>query len=197
MLVDPNSGFLCGSQIRILESEQREKSYNQTFITKNFTRILYIDKTYDIDTSRLAYDWYSSNESIATVTSYGTILGKEVGTVKIIGVLKSDPSRVYIKEFTVIDDRNVGEITVNSTYEVKYSDLTDNTFKLNLEKINCPYPWLQDYSWSITSDVHNSDINAYMNVWGDITVNKQGCFTLTGIYLKNENITVVIHVVVK
>lgn len=197
LLVDPNSGFLCGSQIRILESEQREKSYNQTFITKNFTRILYIDKTYDIDTSRLAYDWYSSNESIATVTSYGTILGKEVGTVKIIGVLKSDPSKVYIKEFTVIDDRNVGEITVNSTYEVKYSDLTDNTFKLNLEKINCPYPWLQDYSWSITSDVHNSDINAYMNVWGDITVNKQGCFTLTGIYLKNENITVVIHVVVK
>lgn len=196
LVADPNSAMPCGSQVKVYEMNQREKSYKQTFITKNFTRIICIDDIYDVETSRLKYDWYSCDEEIATVSSFGTVLGKKVGTVLIIAILKEDPSKVYAKEFTIVEDRDTTPIVVNNVYEVKYSQIVDNKFDLELEKVNCPYPWLQDYNWTIEM-CDDSTILANMDYWGEITINGTGCFILTGEYIKNSRVTVIIHVIVE
>ena len=114
-----------------------------------------------------------------------------------ITVLKSDPSKVFIKEFTIINDTGSDPLVVNSTYKVKYSELTNGKFHFNLEKTNCPYPWLQYYNWSLDTTCHNSGIIASMDDWGEITVDGPGCFTLTGAYCLNSRVTVVVHVVVE
>ena len=59
-------------------------------ITEGFTRSIYLmveDRLRD-PMSRLEYEWYSSNESVVTVSSYGTVLARQVEidtTVKITG----------------------------------------------------------------------------------------------------------------
>lgn len=198
LVTDPDQGTLCGSQINIIEMNHFNKSYRQTFITVGFTRLIYPNYNYGISPSRLDYDWYSSNTSIATVTNYGTVLGKSAGTVKIMAVLKSDPSKVYVKEFTIINDTGTGIVEIHSTYTVKYSrDVVNGKFHFDMEKINCPYPWLQDYTWSLNNNCHGNSIGASMDNWGDITINGTGCFTLTGTYNVNSRYRVIIHFVIE
>ncbi|HPX83821.1 MAG TPA: hypothetical protein PLR16_00855 [Bacilli bacterium] len=197
LVTDPDCDTLCGSQIRIIEMNQTNKSYRGTFITKDFTRLIYPDYNFGVSASRLDYYWYSNDETKATVTPYGTVFGRGLGTVKIMAVLKSDPSKVFIKEFTIINDTGSDPLVVNSTYKVKYSELTNGKFHFNLEKTNCPYPWLQYYNWSLDTTCHNSGIIASMDDWGEITVDGPGCFTLTGAYCLNSRVTVVVHVVVE
>ncbi len=198
LMTDPESGALCGSQINTIEMNSQVKSYNELFITKSFTRIIYPNYNYIYDTSssRLDYYWYSSNESIATVTDYGTVLGKNVGTVKIMAVLKEDPSKVFIKEFTIIEDAGTDPLIVNSTLTVNYSETDSGTFRLALEEVNCPYPWFQDYSWSLFIPEQENALTVYLDEWGNIAVNQVGGFVLTGSYLKNNRITVIIDVIV-
>ena len=198
LVTDPDQGTLCGSQINIIERNHSNKSYRQSFITVGFTRLIYPNYNYGISPSRLDYDWYSSNTSIATVTNYGTVLGKSAGTVKIMAVLKSDPSKVFVKEFTIINDIGSGIVEIHSTYTVKYSrDVVNGKFHFDIEKINCPYPWLQDYTWSLNNNCHSNSIGASMDNWGDITINGTGCFTLTGTYNVNSRYRVIIHFVIE
>ncbi len=198
LVTDPDQGTLCGSQINIIEMNHSNKSYRENYITVGFTRLIYPDYNYGISPSRLDYNWYSSNTSIATVTNYGTVLGKSLGTVKIMAVLKSDPSRVYVKEFTIIEDISYNTVEVHSTYTVKYSrDVVNGKFHFDMEKINCPYPWLQDYTWSLNNNCHNDSFSASMDHWGDITINGTGCFTLTGTYNVNRKYKVIIHFVIE
>jgi subtilisin family serine protease len=197
LVTDPDPATLCGSQINIIEMNNTNKSYRQSFITKQFTRIIYPDYNYEISASRLDYHWYSSNETIATVTDFGTVLGKNVGTVKIMAVLKSDPSKVFAKEFTIINDTGTEQLVVTSTYTVKYLETNNGKFKLHLEKVNCPYPWFQDYNFSVFIPDQANDIGVNIDEWGYITVSGTGFFTLTGIYLKNSRVTVVINVIIE
>lgn len=198
LVTDPDQGTPCGSQINIIERNHSNKSYRQSFITVGFTRLIYPNYNYGISPSRLDYDWYSSNTSIATVTNYGTVLGKSAGTVKIMAVLKSDPSKVFVKEFTIINDIGSGIVEIHSTYTVKYSrDVVNGKFHFDIEKINCPYPWLQDYTWSLNNNCHGNSIGASMDNWGDITINGTGCFTLTGTYNVNSRYRVIIHFVIE
>ncbi len=198
LVTDPDQGTLCGSQINIIERNHSNKSYRQSFITVGFTRLIYPNYNYGISPSRLDYDWYSSNTSIATITNYGTVLGKSAGTVKIMAVLKSDPSKVFVKEFTIINDIGSGIVEIHSTYTVKYSrDVVNGKFHFDMEKINCPYPWLQDYTWSLNNNCHGNSIGASMDNWGDITINGTGCFTLTGTYNVNSRYRVIIHFVIE
>src|SRR5690554_3954770 len=197
LVTDPDSATPSGSQINIIEMNNSTKSYRQSFITKNFTRLIYPDYNYDVSASRLDYHWYSSNENIATVTDFGTVLGKNVGTVKIMAVLKEDPSKVFVKEFTIIEDTGTEPLVVESTLTVKYSETDNGTFKLNLEKVNCPYPWFQDYIWNVFIPEQENDINIVYYSWGHFTVNNTGNFVLTGKYLKNSRVTVIINVIVE
>lgn len=197
LVTDPDSATPSGSQINIIEMNNPLKSYRQSFITKGFTRIIYPDYNYEVPASRLDYHWYSSNENIATVTDFGTVLGKNVGTVKIMAVLKEDPSKVFVKEFTIIEDTGTEPFVVNSTLTVKYSETDNGTFKLNLEKVNCPYPWFQDYNWNLYIPCQGNNISVIYDVWGFITVSDTGEFILTGNYLKNSRVTVIINVIIE
>lgn len=73
------------------------------------------------DESRLKYNWSSSNEEVATISSYGTISALTEGTVKITGTYQDDPTKYcdfYINVYS-------GDIS-NRSYTVKFID-TDGT----------------------------------------------------------------------
>jgi hypothetical protein len=197
LVTDPDYLTPCGSQITIIEMNNPNKSYRQTVITKDFTRLIYPDYNYGVSASRLDYHWYSSDENIAIVTDYGTVLGKNVGTVKIMAVLKSDPSKVFVKEFTIINDTGTEPLVVNSSYSVKYSETDNGKFQLELEKVNCPFPWFQDYNWSLFIPCQENSISVNIDQWGYLTVNGTGFFTLSGTYLKNSRITIIINVIIE
>lgn len=185
----------CGSEINILESNITNKSYYRTSITVGFTRLIYIDSNSDYPLSRLYYSWYSSDESIATVTQYGIVLGRSSGTVKILAVLKSDPSIIFEKDFTIHTDNGVGSIVVNNNISIKYSSTNNGSFHLELENVNIPYPMYTYYSWATTNE--SSGLMVENDSWGNYTVNTYGSFTLTASdYIYNSRITIVINVVI-
>jgi len=199
LVTDPDYLTLAGSQINIVESNINiyDRSYRENHITVGFTRLIYPNYNYGISPSRLDYEWYSSDETIATVTNYGTVLGKSAGTVKIMAVLKSDPSKVYVKDFIILDDVGCEIIEIQSSYTVKYSrDVINDKFHFDIEKINCPYPWLQDYIWE-NFYCHSDFIDANMDSLGYINVNGTGCFTLIGTYKVNNRFKVIIHFVIE
>ena len=80
LVLDPHFAN-CGCQINIIEMNEPIKCFRQTFITWHFTRLIYPDCNYGVPASRLEYYWYSSNEQIATVSQYRTVLGKNLGMV--------------------------------------------------------------------------------------------------------------------
>ena len=176
-LVDPGSEWLCGSQINIVEMYNTNKSYNSNQITNGFTRVVYLNSILGISDSRLDYEWYSSNNSIIDVTRYGTVLGCGIGTAKIMAVLKSDLSKAFVKNFTVVEDDDTGLIVVESNYYVDFEETENGLFHLELEKLNCPYPMYQYYNWSITN---NAGINVYNDFWGNYFVDRSGSFTIVG-----------------
>lgn len=200
LLVDPGSDWDCGSQINIIEMYSSNKSYNSTNITEGFTRIIYMNEPLGLSGSRLDYYWYSSNESIATVTNYGTVLGRNAGMVKIMAVLKEDPSKVFVKQFTIIEDDGTGYTPVESNYTIKYSDTDNGTFHLELEDVLCPYPWYQYYTWRTYVPCQYEDIIVTNDIWGNYTVSGPGTFDLTGeFYIYNTiyiTVVVIIHVTV-
>lgn len=199
-LVDPGSEWKCGSQINIIEMNSSNKSYNNSDITEGFTRIIYMNKNLGLSESRLDYYWYSSNESIATVTNYGTVLGRNAGTVKIMAVSKDDSSKAFIKQFTIIKDDGTGYTLVESNYIIKYSDTNNGLFHLELENVVCPYPWYQYYTWSTYVPCQYEDPIVTNDNWGNYSVSGPGTFDLTGqFYIYNTvyiTVVVMIHVTV-
>jgi len=191
LYTDPNSSGMYGTQISIVERTEEEKSFGETFITKGFTRLVFIDSTYGYSNSRLDYEWYSSNEDVLKVTQYGTVLGKSVGTAKIIGVNKNNPSIIFIKEFTVIDNTNI--LTHTIEIEQTYSLSSDEELYINLTSNNCPYPMIQYYNFEV---IQGSD-NATINPFGKVTVNTCESIVILGTYTLNENyrIKITINVV--
>lgn len=197
--VDPDQLTTSGSQINIMERDTpiSQRSYGANHITVGFTRIIYINHLYGISQSRLDYNWYSSNENVATVSAYGTVLGKKAGTVKIMAVLKTDPSKTFVKEFTIIEDSGTEEVLIENLYKVTYSELENGKFHLDMEKLNCPYPWIQDYTWDIVIPTSETNLTAQMDAFGYITVNQTGTFTIIGEYKTNSRFKVLITVVVE
>lgn len=200
LLVDPGVDWDCGSQINIIEMNSIDKSYNETFVTEGFTRIIYMNEQFGIPKSRLEYYWKSSDESIATITNYGTLFGKKEGTVKIMVSLKSDLSKVFVKQFTVIKDDGTGYTPIESNYTVKYSETDNGTFHLHLENVLCPYPWYQYYTWTTYIPCQNEDQLITNDCWGNYTVSGPCTFDLIGqSYVYNTKyitIVVIIHVTV-
>ena len=106
LVTDParNQGFPLGSEVTF-----NNGSLLGNTITEGFTRNLYLmveDRLRD-PMSRLDYDWYSSNENVAKVTKYGTVLALNVienTTVTIYAINKDDPSIVYKKDFIILKE---------------------------------------------------------------------------------------------
>ena len=181
LMVDPNAPGMYGSQIAIVERNKVNKSYGETYITKGFTRLLFIDSSYDYPTSRTQYEWYSSDENILTVSNYGTVLGISEGTAKVIGVNINNPGIIFIKEFTVVDnvDEEVYIVEINQAYSLS----SDEELILDLKANNCPYPHIQYYDFDIISCEGEAD----MLTFGRVIPYTAGKIIVEGVYCLNSN----------
>lgn len=186
-----NPSKTCGSHINIYEKDlpRSEKSYGGNEILKGFTRVIYLDQSKVGACYNSDYYWYSSNNSIATISSFGTIHAKLVGTVRIMAVNKIDPSEVYIKDFNIVNNSNSNVVSIQLSGEF---DLSDGEYTLVLTVTNCPYPMIQYYNWTMQKD---DDVEADMNGWGIVKANTNAntprTIILTGDYIYNMNYKII------
>ena len=75
------------------EVTQNDGEREGTTLSVGYTRCLYLDGDAPSQ-SRLDYTFTSSNTNIATVSAYGTVEAKSVGTVVITCTYKKDPTKV-------------------------------------------------------------------------------------------------------
>lgn len=193
LIPDPDSGTLCGSQINIMEKDiiWYDRSYRRTNITEGFTRNIYLDRIYAPSVSRLDYNWYSSNEYIATVTEFGTVLGKTPGIVSIMAVYIDNLSIFFIQTFSIINDTNVENVTLD-IYQI-HSLSVDGDYQIKLTTQNSPYNWIQYYIWNVEVVTQEKDLLVSLDGWGNLTTNGTGEVVLIGEYTLNSRFTVVIH----
>lgn len=201
LMIDPGTQFLCGSEINVLEQNLSisQKSYFSNVITAGFTRLLYLNHHILTNISRENYNWYSSDESIATVTHYGTVRGISPGTVKIMAIDMNNYSIAFIKEFIIVSDANVSSMIVNNNASFDYNrDTIDGTFRLPLELYKCPYPLYSLYTWSVVINSGGDNFSVLLDGYANITVNGLGDFTLYGLYYTStlNIITVVINITI-
>ena len=190
LVADPYyTGYDLGTEVLFNNGE-----CNTYTITEGFTRNIYLmveDRLRD-PMSRLEYEWYSSNESVATVSSYGTVLARKVEidtTVKIFAVLKEDPSIVYFKEFTILNDEE--EELIEIELDMSYSYSAENgTYQLELTNTNCPYPMIQYYYWNI---VNENEGTVSINSWGQVTATSPCSCVIIGTYKLNPRVKIIIN----
>ena len=191
LLPDPLQSINCGSQINVVEKDinYAYRSYGENTILEGFTRIIYLSNW----TSRTDYYWYSSNEDVAMVTDFGTVLAKDVSQnteIKIMAVNKHNPSVVYIKEFIILNDNenyNSSPIDINISMTVSVSTLTS----INFGNVHVPYNFLQYYNWESS----NSDY-AIVDSFGRVYAYRDGIgelVTITGVYIYNPRVKININ----
>ena len=194
LVADPYyTGYDLGTEVLFNEGE-----CDKYYITEGFTRNIYLmveDRLRD-PMSRLDYDWYSSNEAVATVTNYGTVLAMPVTedtTVTIYAVLKDDPKVVYYRTFIVLNDEE--EDLIEIELNMSYSYVAENgTYQLELTNINCPYPMIQYYSWNI---INESDEIVTMNYWGQISSTGTCTVLIVGTYNLNSRVRLYITLTIE
>ncbi len=161
-------------------------------ITEGFSRFLYISGDAP-STSRLDYYWYSSNESVATVTEFGTVLainGKGNRKVTITAIYKKDKRISYTKEFEILEEvKTYDEAPINVYGEMH---VTLGKSQLLVLPSNAPYNYNQYYSW--TSD--NLGILS-VSSYGTLYPLQRGTATITGLYKYNNRVRVIINVIVE
>ncbi len=197
LVTDParNQGFPLGSEVTF-----NNGSLLGNTITEGFTRNLYLmveDRLRD-PISRLDYDWYSSNENVAKVTKYGTVLALNVienTTVTIYAINKDDPSIVYKKDFIILKETKTEQIVIECNMSYSYSE-ENGMYTLELDFTNSPYPWIQYYTWSVYVPCQETDITCGINMWGEITASGPGYATLTGTYTINPRVTIIINLTI-
>lgn len=182
LITDPGSGFATGSEVRFNNGQ-----YRGLTITEGFTRNLFFSQEYvdNTEVSRLDYDWYSSNDGIAEVSKFGTVLAKNVSSntyVTIYAVNKADPSIVYEIELQILDETNCDEIEIYGSLTYSYQE-DNGSYQLELDFDNSPYPYIQYYSWTVNGVT--TDASLY---WGYVTATGPGVVSLTGIYLLNPRV---------
>ncbi len=193
LVADPkgNMGFTIGSEVIA-----NNGAFLGNTITEGFTRCLYLmveDRLRD-PMSRLEYDWYSSNERIAIVTAYGTVFAQSVDAdteVTIYAVLKEDPSVVYRKTFTILNEIKTYE-TNPLDYYLTMSIEAGKNEQINLSDLNVPIDMTQYYNWSGSSLLN-------IDYWGYICAEPtaQGMsFEVIGTYRLNPRVKIHIRVYV-
>ena len=193
LVADPANdlGFIAGSEVTL-----NGGSFRGNTITEGFTRHLYlmVENVLEEPMSRLEYDWYSSNENVAKVTAYGTVLALNVNAdtdVTIYAVQKDEPSRVYRTTFTIKKETETDPILISC--EMSYSYAQENgRYTLELDFSNSPYPMIQYYNWSIDVPNQENNISVSMNYFGVITSSGIGYVVLTGVYTINPRVTITI-----
>ena len=197
LIPDPDSVTDGGSQVEVYEKglPYYEVSYRGTNIVIGFTRVIYIDYHYVNQNSREDYYWYSSNDSIASVSQHGTVFGKSAGTVKIMAVNKDDPSIVFVKQFTVVQDTKTYSEVIYSEFNDTHK-LSKGEYQLGLDVQNSPYPMTQYYSWRVVSK-SSTITSVSIDQWGNVTITGTGNVVIEGYnYIYNNNYGVRINLTV-
>lgn len=182
LLPDSPNYLLAGTEVTV-----NNGNYNSNIITQGFTRLIYLLN----DDSRLDYYWYSSNEDVAIVTIYGTVLGLNVSSdsnVYIMAVNKTDPSIAYVKEFIVKKDLETYATSPINYYINMYMNTgIENMTQINLSNLNVPYNYLQYYEWNASNDLISVDS------YGRIVVDENGdhdTYFITGEYYLNKRVRI-------
>ncbi len=159
LISDPNSFEDYGSEVRF-----NNGSYLGSTLTVGFTRFIYLNYDYILPSySRLDYYFYSSNENIATISEYGTLLGKSAGTVKIMAVYKSDPSITFVKQFTILADNRVNNLIIYDTDSIDYTG-SGQIYQIELDDYNSYFPQISLYNWTLISSSNNYSYS--ISEWG-------------------------------
>lgn len=195
MVADPGLGFNYGSEVRFNNGQ-----FGNHSITEGFTRYLYfIPETGTLPSNiRQDYDWYSSNPDIATVSPFGTVFAKEVSsntTVTIYAVYRADASIIYSRTFNILRDTSSELIEIE--FDLTYSYFVENgSFQIELNETNCPYPWIQYYTWTVFVPDQENDIMVSIGQWGHITATGPGYAELTGHYTINPRVYIKINLTI-
>lgn len=164
-------------------------------ITKGFTRCAYLSNDAPSN-SRLNYEWVSSDSSVATVSSYGTILGIKPGTAIIMA--KYIDGRIGCIVVEILEDTETETVTFTITTDLRADSLVgtyvssglgtagETDLKVGYTRLislasDAPVNVIQNYIWT-SSDPSIADISSY----GTITANKVGTVVITGVYKYNN-----------
>lgn len=184
IVTDPDKDTNCGTEVTM-----NSGSYRGNTITQGFSRICYFTNE-TISTSRLDYYWYVSDESVACVTGFGTILAKNVTSTKsidVIAVYKYDMSYVVCTSFTILRD----DIGYNVSYFYDVTISLDSTYQIPSDN-EWPSPFRQHYEW-ISTDTSIATVTS----WGNIVPVSVGTVNIYGEYIYNRryniNITLIIE----
>ena len=194
LITDParDQGFPLGSEVIF-----NEGILSGNTITEGFTRNLYLmveDRSRE-PMSRLEYYWYSTNENVAKVTKYGTVLALNVDvdtSVTIYAINIKDPSIIYKKNLTILKETKTKQITIKSNMSYSYSK-ENGMYTLELDFTNSPYPYIGYYVWDIECF---DGININMEHHGLIESTGPGEAILTANYILNRRIFLEINLTI-
>jgi hypothetical protein len=187
LVTDPTNKLIAGSEVVLNGGKRGENT-----ITSGFTRIIYFDQ-YNGNApsvSRLDYYWFSSNESVATVSDYATVLALPVRqdtTVKIMAVYKYDSSIVFIKEFVIKKETSTTPITINHAIIIRKNVYTS----IDLTNVNVPINILQFYEWE-SLNPHLISVN-YL---GQLYATTTGTAVIKGTYFHNNRVKIYLSITI-
>lgn len=183
LISDPDANEDYGSEVRF-----NNGSYLGSTLTVGFTRFIYLNYDYILPSySRLDYYFYSSNENIATISEYGTLLGKSAGTVKIMAVYKSDPSITFVKQFTVLADNRVNNLIIYDTDSIDYTG-SGQIYQIELDDYNSYFPQISLYNWSLISSSNNYSYS--ISEWGTFSLYGEDIIVIEGTSKLNSKIKI-------
>ena len=189
IIVDPGSDWLCGTQITMYDALYATDgaTYNNNIIVEGFTRIIYFDNSIVNELSRLDYYYISSDENIAIVTDYGTVVAKNTDTTKqvtIYAINKDNPGIVYAKQFIVVPYQVDEIIVIHLEDEININE----SIYIELDEL-VPFKYLQCYEWESL----NEEI-ATVNYIGQVTGVSTGTTQLIGTYKYNSDVVIIITI---
>ena len=196
LVMDPSYALPYGTEVR-----HNGGILDGTTITEGFTRHVHFQNIAGVPSvERKDYNFYSSNTSYATVSEFGTVFAKSVSQdceVTITAVYKYNPAIIFTIDLVIKNDTTNTSKVIESTQTIKLSDFVDGKYKLLLYEQNSPYPWIQYFNWSIFVPCQETEILVTMDQYGFLTTSGTGSAILTGEYIINPNVTIVINIIFK
>lgn len=193
IITDQNFDGGYGSEVSLNNGE-----YGGYTITQGYTRLLFLQGKEVPSTSRLNYNWYSSNAEVAHVSKYGTVTALYVDKptwVTITAIYKTDneveTNIVYYRDLLILPDLS-SEIKVFN-YEVEMKVSESYVFKLSQDR--APTLSMLNYTWNVPCQKDES-AGVAISKWGTITALATGEMYINGWYNYNPNILITIKVIV-
>ena len=215
ILIDPN-GNSVGSEVNLGYG-----NYGEDIIHQGFTRICYLGSNAPDRTSRLNYEWISSNPSIAMVSEYGTITAISPGYVKIYAVYKLDKTIVGTIAINVVTVPDTGIIRLNYGMDVRVGGTISGTevtsgkgsaiavysspsvsIHRGYTRLIClgddsPNSSVQAFTWTAYREYNTDTGMVTVSQFGTITGTTSGWVTVKGVYKYNPNYEVYIRIYVE